>query len=384
MVFNTVVGPLARIVGMPEWHIGVMVSAAGLCWMLASRPWGRYADRQGHWQGLRLGMKWLFGGFLALALVSIAGYERLIGPTTLFVLLLLIRCFLGSIYAVVPIGAQSMIATHFEPKDRPAAMAALGASSALGMILGPAIGGVLGAISFWYPMIATAILATVALLISQRSSLNQSQLAPVESTGSASGLPLSDSRLHWAMVVAFGAMFCVMSAQVNTAFFLMDRLHIPIGQATAKTGLALTFVGLAILSTQLLVRFLSQRGIKLTPNQMIVIGSGVGALGFGLTTLVTTIDLICLTYFIAGFGMGFLFPSFTALASISVEQHEVASAAGNVSAAQASGMVIGPFVGSLIYRLDPRAPYWLIFIVLLGIFLWACRSYAKQLITRSA
>ena len=59
-------------------------------------------------------------------------------------------------------------------------------------------------------------------------------------------MSLTDRRLRWPMVVGLCAMYCVMSAQVNTAFFVMDRFGVPAAQATGLTGAMLTAVGLAV------------------------------------------------------------------------------------------------------------------------------------------
>jgi MFS transporter, DHA1 family, tetracycline resistance protein len=371
MVFNTVIGPMARVIGMPEWQIGVMVSMSGLAWMLSSRPWGLAGDRKGHWPMMRLGLIGFVIGFIALCLVSILGIERLIGPTLLFVLLLILRIWLGVVFAVVPVAAQSMIAAKFSIADRPAAMAALGAASGIGMVLGPAIGGGLGAISLWLPLIMSVFLVIGAYVYTTRvgpelAAISAEQMAS-NSKEQHVALSLRDPRIRWPMIVAFFTMFSVMSAQINTAFYLIDRLHISAEASTGYTGIALTSVGVAIILAQLTVRFLNKRGIKLTPNQMIAFGTGLGGLGFFSCTLFDSITLISVCYFFCGFGMGFVFPAFGAQASISVQSHEVGAAAGTVGAAQAAGMVVGPFLATLVFKLNPALPYWCIAFILCSI-----------------
>ncbi len=359
MVFNTVIGPMARQVGMPETHVGYMLSAAGLAWMLSSRPWGQAGDRRGQWLMMQRGVSIFAIVFVLLSAATIAGIYQWISALWLFIVLTLLRASLGAAYAVVPVASQSMVAQHYAPQDRPGVMAALGAAGALGMVFGPALGGLLSTITAWLPMAAAGFLTLVAWWICTTAKLGNIALSGNQAKAPLAKLAISDPRIRWPMIVAFSALFSVMSAQVNTAFYLIDRLAIPVSQATAYTGLALTCVGAALMSSQLIVRGLSQQGIKLTPNQMIAIGGGIAALGFGSTTLVTSVLGIAICYFTCGFGMGFVFPAFGAQASISVKAEEVGAAAGTVAAAQAFGMVVGPTVAAWLFSLDPRLPFWM-------------------------
>jgi MFS transporter, DHA1 family, tetracycline resistance protein len=377
MIFNTVIGPISRLVGMPEWQIGAMVSTAGLSWMLASRPWGLAGDRNGHWASMRIGLIWFVIGFVGLCAVGIAGVEKLIGPMALFILLFVLRSFLGVMFAVVPVASQGLIAQRYEPKDRPGVLAALGAAGAIGMVLGPALGGALGALSLWYPLLVAALLAVIALLLTLRSDLKDSISVAKTDGETKTTLGWTDPRIRWPMFVAFGAMFCVMSAQVNTAFFIMDRLHVTADQSTGYTGLALTCVGVAIVISQLIVQLLSKRGKGLTPNQMIAFGASIACLGFFGSSFVQSVLQVSLCYFVCGFGMGFVFPAFGAIASTAVDTHEVGAAAGTVGAAQAMGMLAGPIIATLVFKLEPRYPYYMIAALLAIMAIMAFRKLSR-------
>ena len=50
-----------------------------------------------------------------------------------------------------------------------------------------------------------------------------------------------------------------------------------------------------------------------------------------------------------------------------LQAHEQGAAAGAVASVQGLGMVIGPMVGTLLYRAAPSAPYLLVGVVLLGL-----------------
>ncbi|KAG1068397.1 hypothetical protein G6F60_015093 [Rhizopus arrhizus] len=56
MSFVAVIGPVVRMLGLSEWHAGLSVTAAGVLWMLAARPWGQLSDRIGRKRVLMLAM----------------------------------------------------------------------------------------------------------------------------------------------------------------------------------------------------------------------------------------------------------------------------------------------------------------------------------------
>ena len=47
MAFVSLIGPLARVLGLAAWQTGAEVTVSGLLWMLLARPWGLASDRLG-------------------------------------------------------------------------------------------------------------------------------------------------------------------------------------------------------------------------------------------------------------------------------------------------------------------------------------------------
>ena len=47
MAFVSLIGPLARVLGLAAWQAGAAVTVSGLLWMLLARPWGLASDRLG-------------------------------------------------------------------------------------------------------------------------------------------------------------------------------------------------------------------------------------------------------------------------------------------------------------------------------------------------
>lgn len=59
MAFVSLIGPIARVLGLATWQAGAAVTVSGVIWMLLARPWGQASDRLGRRRVLLLGT----GGF---------------------------------------------------------------------------------------------------------------------------------------------------------------------------------------------------------------------------------------------------------------------------------------------------------------------------------
>lgn len=156
----------------------------------------------------------------------------------------------------------------------------------------------------------------------------------------------------------------------------MDRLHLDATAAARAAGIALTVVGVALILAQLLVRRLGW-----PPERLIRISGMVSALGFGSVLFATTQPALWVGYFVAAAGMGWVFPSVAALAANSVNANEQGATAGTVGAAHGLGMIVGPLAGTLIYDVDPGAPYALIAVLLVLAVLWPTRSLTTPQVT---
>jgi MFS family permease len=66
----------------------------------------------------------------------------------------------------------------------------------------------------------------------------------------------------------------------------------------------------------------------------------------------------------------------TALAANAVNANEQGATAGTVAAAHGLGIILGPLVGTLVYDIDPGAPYALIAALLALAALWPARAKA--------
>jgi MFS transporter, DHA1 family, tetracycline resistance protein len=361
MAFVAIIGPIARQLQLPAWQAGTAITLGGVLWMLLSRPWGVASDRRGRRAVLLTGVGGFALSYWAMCAVLVLSLQTMPAATLVFVGLLVTRGAIGAFYAAIPATGQALVADFIAADRRAGAMASLGAANAVGVVIGPAMAAMLTQRSLSLPLYVTAILPVLAWLVLWKALPRQEHHVKTLPTT----LRLHDVRLRRPMAVAFIAMFCVAIAQITVGFFAIDRLHLAPGLAARAAGIALTAVGVGLITSQLLVRQLGW-----PPMRLIRTGAVVAAAGFGATATVDTAGLLAACYFIAAAGMGWIFPAFAALAANAVDSHEQGAAAGSVGAAQGLGIVLGPLVGTLLYGFGPGVPYILVALMLIGVALW--------------
>lgn len=372
MSFVAVIGPVVRLLGLSEWHAGLSVTAAGVLWMLAARRWGQLSDRIGRKRVLLLAMGAYTGVYLALAMFIDAALQ--VTPPVVVSVLVLVgaRGLIGLFYAAVPPTAAALIADQAPAGQRTQFLARLGSANALGMVLGPAAAGWLAYAHLSLALYVAALLPLLALAL---LAWRLPSTTPAAGASSARRTPLGrlDPRLRLPQLAAFLAMVSVTIAQVTVGFFAIDRLGLAAAEGARMAGIALTAVGVGLILAQALVMKL-----EVPPRRWIVLGALIAGIGFASVAAVQQPWQLPAAYALAAFGMGFVFPSFQALAADAVQAHEQGAAAGTVAAAQGLGMVVGPMLGTLLYRGGPSLPYLLVGVLLLLLCVLAATHRMKE------
>ncbi len=369
MSFVALIGPISRVLDLAPWQAGVTVTVGGIAWVLLARVWGAASDRHGRRVILLRGLGGFVLSYLALCLFVVLALRWLPSAWLAFAGVVMLRGIVGGFYAAVPTTGAALVADHVEPQQRARVLAGLGASSAVGMVVGPGLAGLLAVHGLELPLIVTAVLPLVALLVMwrwlPRDERPQVQDAPT--------LRLRDARLRRPLVLGFAAMFSVTIAQVAVGFFALDQLRLEATEVARAAGIALTSVGVALILAQLLLRQLNW-----PPQRLIRVGGLISALGFAAVIFATSAPLLWAAYFVAAAGMGWVFPSVSALAANAVEAHEQGATAGTLAASHGVGMIVGPLAGTLVYELYPGAPFVLIAALLVLCVLWPERAPAVQ------
>ncbi len=358
MAFVAVIAPVVRLLGLAEWHAGLSVTAAGVLWVATARRWGALSDRIGRRRVLLIGMAGYAVVYIGMAVFVDAALASPPAVALSVVILVGARALVGLFYAAVPPAAAALIADEVPAGGRGAVMAALGTANALGMVVGPAVVGWIAFRSLALALYMAAALPLLALaLVWWRLPVRPLPPAP---DSAAPRLGWLDARLRLPLLAVFVAMVSVTIAQVTVGFFAIDRLQLAPAAGARAAGLALTAVGASLIVAQVLVMKLT----RVSPRQWIALGALLSALGFASVALVAVQWQLLLAYAAGAFGMGFVFPSFQALAADSVSAPEQGAAAGTVAAVQGLGIVVGPLLGTLLYRVSDSLPYLFVAVAL--------------------
>ncbi len=365
MAFMPLIGPIARVLGLAPWHAGVSVMIAGVLWVLLARFWGRASDIHGRRRILLIGI----GGFAVAYGVLIAIIDTAIhflpSVALSFLGLVVGRGAVGLFYAAIPAAGLALVADHVPDHKRTGVMAALGAANAVGMVVGPALAALLAQQSLSLPLYVMGILPLIAFVVMFKTLPSTEHHKKV----TAGTLKLTDVRLRRPMMIAFVSMTCVAVAQISVSFYALDRLALSPIDAARTAGIALTVVGVALIFSQIFVRKLTW-----SPQRLVYVGGIIAALGFASVVFATTQTMLWASYFVAAAGMGLVFPAFSAMAANQVDAHEQGAAAGSMGAAQGLGVVAGPLIGTVLYDVNPVAPYLCMGAMLLLMAVWPQRK----------
>ncbi|MDO1591834.1 MFS transporter [Pseudomonas aeruginosa] len=162
MSFVALVGPLARKLGLAPWQAGAAVTVGGIAWMLAARPWGIASDRHGRRRILLGGLAGFALSYASLCLFIVLALHWTLPTLLSFAGIVLLRGLAGGFYAAVPACTAALVADHVEAQRRAAALAGLGAASAIGMVIGPGLAGLLATHGLVLPLLVTGALPLVA------------------------------------------------------------------------------------------------------------------------------------------------------------------------------------------------------------------------------
>lgn len=365
MAFLVIVGPLIRLLNLEEWHGGLMVAVVGLTWMLLARSWGHASDRHGRKPVLLIALGGFALSYLALALFLEYAIGASLSVLAVVIALTLLRATIGAFYAAVPVSGNALIADTLESDKRTSAMAMLGASNAVGMIIGPLLAGLLVTFGLIAPVYFATVLPVIAFIVLWVKLPH----IPVDHDTDLPKLKLSDARIRLPVWSALLAMNSVIAAQILVGFFAIDRLQLDLTMAAQVSGYAMTAVGV----TLVLVQGTIMKKSHLKPDILLRLGAIVAAAGFGLVSFSFNTTMLIAGYSLAAAGLGMVFPGLQAMTANAVEPHEQGAAAGSVSAAQGLAMVISPVIATLLYKADPSLPYWFVSAALLVLSVYAHR-----------
>lgn len=351
MVLNPIIAPLAREVGLQEWHIGVTISVGAMMLVLTSQWWGRRSQSWGRKPVLVAAFAVAACALTMFAVAAYLGMRGVVTGTVLFLTFVLLRGIgVGGAVAAVPPTAQAYIADITPDRDaRVRGMAGVGAAQGLAMVVGALLGGVLSLFGLMVPLIAVPIILVAGLIVLA----TRLQREPATSLiRSPSRVRPTDQRILVYLVAGFGMFTALGFVLIVSGFLVQDRLDVAGSTAGFLTGMALLAAGIGLVITQSVV--VPRTGWS--PAMLMRIGSLVSVCGF--VALIPDLGPASLysAHLLIGAGLGLAMPGYTAGATMQMERHELGGAAGLVGATNGLTFAVAPTLGTVLYATAPVAP----------------------------
>jgi DHA1 family multidrug resistance protein-like MFS transporter len=341
-------------------HVTLLTSVYALMQLLFAPVWGRWSDRIGR---------------RPLILLGIAGFviaQLLFGLATSLWLLYAARIFGGIVSsAILPVSA-AYVADLTTEKERSRGMAWLGAVVSLGVVVGPALGGLLSrrdwhfgwnaghlkVDSFSTPFFAAALLGLPTLFAALRW-LPES-LPPAVTSDAALARNTRPRQKDWRTLVNRLSPLLTLAVAGQFALTMFEGTFALFAQAKfafgpAEVGYVFIVCGLVMTLFQAgVVGLLAGR-----VSEMIQIGTGFALMGTGITLLATAQTKLLVFAFVAllSLGMAFIAPNLSALVSKHGGAKQVGASLGIQNAANSVGQSVGPVLGGVLFIWQINAPY---------------------------
>jgi MFS family permease len=251
--------------------------------------------------------------------------------------------------------AAAYIADVTDWQNRAKGMALIGSANSIGSILGPAIGGGLAFMGALFPMYAAATVSIIGgfAAIIWLVEPEQHRERKKNKNRPASTLKFTDQRLRPYMII--WATFFVIFISLNfiTAFYIQDRFGITeMADVMRTAGLMLACMAIVIT----LIQGVLFQIIRISPQVLLRLCGPAFAAGLFLMAFAPSLPFLAAGFAMLGIAFACATPGINGSASLTVEPHEQGAAAGYLSAANTSGAILGPIIGTSLYKLQPNAP----------------------------
>lgn len=350
----TVLGPIAKEIGLAEVQVGLIIAASAATTAFVSPFWGRLADKYSRRVVFIFALtaysltSALFGFLLDLALVGIL-------PTVAtFTSLLACRIGYASLTAGMHPSAMAMTAEASSEKFRASRIALVGGAFSIGSVAGPVIGGLLTGISLAFPIYLgsalTLIASGLAWYLLREDTGKAKSLAAVSA---APTLRFYDNRIIYTFLSGVLFFICFSLIQQTVPFYLQKRFTLLAVAAAQNTGIAMTVLACLMVLAQL--GFVSW--IRWPPKILVTTGCLLAIVGLASLLCAGTMTAIFVGHGFIGFGLGLTYPALQTSASTAVGPGEQGAAAGIMGMAAALGYVIGPIVGTGLFAFSEHLPF---------------------------
>ena len=325
-------------------ELGLLVAAGALLEFICAPIWGSVSDRTGRKPILMIGV------------VGYGIFSLLFGLSTQVWMLFASRALSGILSSAASAASMAYISDSTSQEDRSGGIGILGAAMGLGTIIGPGIGGWLGADSLSLPFFVSAGLALVALVL---IGLLLPESLPIEARQRTSKARVVQLRVLWnalfspigvLLFLLFLASFGLMNFESVFGLYAADRF----GYGPERVGGILMVIGaVSTIGKATLVGPLTRRWGEVPIIKLSLLGSTIG---FGVLLLANTYPTILLVT-----GLFILSKTFLRTVLLSLASKRATTGQGVTmglgTAFISLGRIIGPIWAGLLFDVNLSYPY---------------------------
>ena len=347
------VGPPTRIT--VAVHVGLLTGVLPLMQLVAAPLWGRWSDAVGRKRLVVIGI-----GGMALGQV-------LFGLAPTLPTLYAARIIGGVLSAAILPAATAYVADVTSPTERGRGMAWLGSAVSLGVVIGPALGGVLArrdlhwaapfghlaVTGFSLPFLASAGLALLALAAALRW-LPESHHGGRSATNrlSRAAIRRMFSRRDVRLLLGLGAAGQLGLAIFETTFALYARRMWDYGPG--EVGVAFMVCGLVMAVAQTgLAGLLASR---VTEIRQVAVGFGLAGVSLAALLLAWSTLAVLMTVAVLALGIAFITPNLAAMVSRRGES-VTGTVLGAQNATNSLGQLGGTLIGATLFGWNMISPF---------------------------
>jgi MFS family permease len=342
-----VFGPAAREIGMPEYAVGAIVSAAAVMFVIGSIVWGRIADRWGRRKVAVLALAIYALMSFGFAAVLQAGLAGALAAGGVFAVLLTLRVLYGLLGSGLQPAATGYMADISSRSERPAAVAEIGAAFGIGTILGPALAAALSGFGIAVPLYVIAGLGLAAALA---CFLYLPEPPRPVADDSGTGTAISMRAIAPFLFLGLLTFLAVASMQQSTAFFVQDVLKANAQDAAQASGLC--FAALAV--SMVAMQAAGIPALKPSPPALLFAGFPVCLAGLAVFAFGGGYWALVLGCAVMGAGFGLAIPGVNASISLATGAAAQGQAAGLGQAAASAGFIVGPLTATWLNAQEPK------------------------------
>ena len=352
-------------------HVALLTGVYSLMQLVFAPLWGRWSDRIGR---------------RPLILIGIAGYvaaQVMFGLSTSLWLLYVARLVGGMLSSATLPASAAYVVDMTTTEERGRGMAWFGTAASLGVVVGPALGGLLSRRAwhvtwstghfrvdgFSTPFFAAALLGLLTLLAAWRW-LPESM--PAASAHEATPARDASDKTHGNWRPLLKTLFPLLALTLTGQFALTMFEGTFALFAQAKFAFGPADVGYVFVVCGLVMTVFQAGAVGWLAGkvrEMLQIGAGFALMGTGIALLATAQTEVLVFAFVAllSLGMAFIAPNLAALVSKRGGPHQAGASLGIQNAANSLGQAGGPLLGGALFIWQMSAPYLFSGAVLLSV-----------------